>query len=69
MKCLQRTKENMIIFRRVDNLEIVGYTVYDLPGCVIDRKSTTVYIFVSARGAISWKSKKKIMTVSSTMQA
>lgn len=36
----------MLIFRRVNNLEIVGYTDSDLTGCVDDRKSTYGYIFM-----------------------
>ena len=69
MRYLQRTKEYMLVFRRVDNLEIVGYTDSDLAGCVDDRKSTSGYIFMLAGGAISWKSKKQTLVASSTMQA
>lgn len=68
MRYLQRTKEYILVFRRVNNLEIVGYTDSDLVGCVDDRKFTYGYIFMLAGGAILWKSKKQTLVVSSTMQ-
>lgn len=69
MRYLQKTKEYMLAYRRVDDLEIVGYTDSDLGGCLDDRKSTSGYIFMLAGGAISWKSKKQTLVASSTMQA
>lgn len=59
----------MLVSKRIDNLEIVGYTNSDLAGCVDDRKSTSNYIFMLAGGAISWMSKKKTHVTSYTMQA
>lgn len=53
MRYLKRTKEYMLTYRRVDNLEIEGYTDSDLGGCPDDRKSTFGYIFMLAGGAIS----------------
>ena len=58
MRYLQRTKQHMLVYRRVDNLEIIGYTDSDLAGCPDERKSTFGYIFMLAGGAISWTSKK-----------
>lgn len=58
----------MHVFRRVKNLEIVEYTNSDFGGCVDDMKSTSGCIFMLAGGAISWKSKKKTLLASSTMQ-
>lgn len=69
MRYLQRTNEYMLLLRRVDNLEITGYTDFDLAGCVDDRKSTFGYIFMLVGGAISWKSKEKNISASSTMHA
>jgi hypothetical protein len=69
MRYLQGTKEYMLTYKRVDNLEIEGYTDSDLGGCPDDRKSTSGYIFMLAGGAISWKSKKQTIVASSTMQA
>ena len=67
MRYLQRTKDFMIRYRRVDNLEVVGYSDSDFGGCSNDRKSTLGYIFMLASGAISWKSVKQSLTAFSTM--
>ncbi|XP_060965473.1 secreted RxLR effector protein 161-like [Cannabis sativa] len=40
-----------------------------LQGCVVDKKSTSCYIFMMARGVVSWKSVKQTLTTSSTMEA
>ena len=57
----------MLVYRRVDNLEVVGYSDSDFGGCSDDRKSTSGYIFMLAGGAISWKSVKQSLMASSTM--
>ena len=59
----------MLVYRRVDNLEVVGYSDSDFGGCSDDRKSTSGYIFMLAGGAISWKSVKQSLIASSTMYA
>ena len=41
LRYLQRTKEYMLMYRRTDNLEIVGYSDSDFGGCVDSRKSTS----------------------------
>ena len=57
------------MYMRVDNLEVVGYTNSNLGGCPNNRKSTSGFIFMMARGAISWKNKKQTLVASYTMQA
>ena len=57
----------MLVYRRVDNLEVVGYSDSDFSGCSDDRKSTSGYIFMLVGGAISWKSVKQSLMASSTM--
>ena len=57
------------MYRRVDNLEVAGYTNSDLGGCSDDRRSNSGYIFMMAKGAISWKSKKQTLIPSSILQA
>ena len=69
MRYLQRTKNYMLVYRRVDSLEVIGYSDSDFAGCQDDLKSTSGYIFMLAGGAISWKSVKQTLTASSTMQA
>ena len=57
----------MLVYRRVDNLEVVGYSDSDFGGCFDNHKSTSGYIFMLAGGAISWKSVKQSLIASSTM--
>ena len=41
------------MYRRPDNLEVLGYSDSDFAGCVDLRKSTSEYIFMFSGGAIS----------------
>ena len=66
---LKGTKDYMLIYRRTDNLEVVGYSDSDVAGCVDSRKSTSGYVFMLAGGAVSWMSTKQNLTATSTMQA
>ena len=69
MRYLQRTKDYMLGYRKMENLEVLGYTNSNFAGCSDDLKSTSGYIFMMAWGAISWKSVKQTLRASSTMQA
>ena len=69
MRYLQRMKDFMLVYRRVDNLEVVRYSDSDFGDCSDDHKSTSGYIFMLAGGAISWKSVKQSLIASSTMYA
>ena len=53
MRYLQRTKDYMLTYRRSSHLEIVGYSDSDFAGCLDNRRSTSGYIFMLARGAVS----------------
>ena len=59
----------MLMYRRTDNLEVVGYSDSDFAGCVDSRKSTSGYVFMFVGGAVSWRSNKHILTATSTMKA
>lgn len=59
----------MFMYKRSDNLELIGYSDSDFVGCVDSRKSIPGYIFILAGGAICWRSSKQIMTATSTMEA
>lgn len=50
-------------------MEIIGYYEADYNGCQDSRRSTSGYIYLMAGGAISWKSIKQTIIVSSTMAA
>ncbi|WVZ64586.1 hypothetical protein U9M48_014081 [Paspalum notatum var. saurae] len=69
LRYLQGTKNLMLTYRKSNALEIVGYSDADMAGCRDTRKSILCYIFTLARGAISWKSSKQSIVVSSTEYA
>ncbi|WVZ54112.1 hypothetical protein U9M48_004967 [Paspalum notatum var. saurae] len=69
LQYLQGTKSLMLTYRKSNALEIVGYSDADWAGCKDTRKSTSGYIFILARGAISWKSLKQSIVTSSTEYA
>ena len=67
LRYLKGTKDYMQTYKRVENLELVGYTNSDYADFEADRKSTSGYIFMLAGSAVSWKSVKQILMTSSTM--
>jgi transposase InsO family protein len=69
MRYLQGTKDYMLMYRRTDSLEVIGYCDSDFAGCVDSRKSTSGYIFMLAGGAVSWRSVKQSLIATSTMEA
>ncbi|CAL2257772.1 unnamed protein product [Prunus armeniaca] len=50
-----RTKSYNLVYRQVENLELVGYAYADLGGCVDSLKSASGYVFIFGGGAVSWK--------------
>ncbi|XP_074306256.1 secreted RxLR effector protein 161-like [Silene latifolia] len=69
LRYLQGTKNYMLMFRRTENLEVVGYSDSDYAGCIDSRNSTSEYVFMLADGAVSWRSVKQTLTATSTMEA
>ena len=59
----------MLTYRHTDTLRVVGFSDFDYANCVNDKKSTSCYIFMMAKGVVSWKSVKQTLTASSTMEA
>ena len=59
----------MLMYRRTDNLEVIGYSDSDFAGCIDSCKSTSRYIFLMAGGAVSWRSAKQTLTATPTMEA
>jgi hypothetical protein len=68
LRYLEGTKNIMLTYIKSNELKFVGYADADFAGGDL-RKSTSGYIFTLAGGAISWKSSKQTIIVSSTMQA
>ena len=58
---LQGAKDYMLTYRKIDNLEIIGYSDSDYAGCKDTRKSTSRYIFMLSNGPIPWKSHKQFL--------
>ena len=58
----------MLMYRRTDNLEVIGYSNSDYVGYIDSQKSTSGYAFMLVGGAISWKSAKQTLTATSTME-
>ena len=54
MRYLQKTKDYMLTYRKLDQLEIIGYSDSDLSRCRDSMKFTSSYIYLLAGGAISW---------------
>lgn len=46
----------MLVYKQVENLQVVGYSDSDFGGSVDDLKSPSGYIFTLASVAISWSS-------------
>ena len=65
---LQGSKDLMLTYRCTDTLRVVGFSDSDYACCVNDKKSTFGYIFMMAKGAVSWKSIKQTLIASSTME-
>ena len=55
MRYLKRTKDYMLIYKYVEDLQLVGYLDSDIAGCQDEKKSTTGYIFKLAGGVMSLK--------------
>ena len=48
----------MLTYRCTDTLEVVGFSDSDYVGCVDNKNSTLGYIFMMAKGTVSYKSVK-----------
>lgn len=64
---LKRTRDFVLTYRKSDNLEIIGYSDSNFAGFPDSRRSTSGYIFLLARGVVSWKSSKQTLVDPSTM--
>ena len=69
LRYLQGIKNHMLTFRKSDHLEVIGYIDSNFVSCMDTRKSIFGYVYLLARGAISWKSVKKTVIAASNMEA
>ena len=59
----------MLTYRRTNTLEVVGFIDSNYACCMDDKNSTYSYIFMMAKGVVSWKIVKYTLTTSSTTEA
>ena len=52
MRYLQRTKDFVLVYRKLDQLEIIGYSDSDFAGCQDSSRSTLDYVDLLAGDAI-----------------
>ena len=57
------------MYRQTNCLEVIDYSDSNYVGCVDSRKSTSDYIFMLVGGVVSWRSAKKTLIATSTMEA
>lgn len=69
LRYMQRTKGHMLVYKRTDSLELVGYTDSDFAGCKDTSQSTSSFVFMMGGGAVAWKSAKQPSIATSTMFA
>jgi hypothetical protein len=69
LRYIQGTKGLMLIYERLDSLEIVAYSDSDFTGCLDTNRSASGYVFKLAGGAIPWSSSKQTVMTSSTLYA
>ena len=53
LRYLQGTKDLMLIYQHTDTLEVVGFSDSNYVDCFDDNKSTSGYIFIMVKGAVS----------------
>ncbi|RDX88788.1 hypothetical protein CR513_29568, partial [Mucuna pruriens] len=68
MRYLQGAKNYMLMYRHINDLEVIAYFDSDNTSYVDSQKSTSGYIFILVGGAVSWRSAKQILTATSTME-
>lgn len=67
LRYLQGTTTFGILYRMGGSHELIGFTDSDYAGSTKDRRSTSGYVFMLSRAAVTWSSlKKPIVTLSTT---
>ena len=59
----------MLMYRQIDNLEVIGYSDSDYVDCIDSRKSASGHVFMLTDGNVSWRSEKQTLIATSTMEA
>ena len=69
MRYFQKTIDCILMYRQMDNLDVVGYSDIDFGNYVDSRNSASGCIFIMATLAISWSSVKQTLIATSTIEA
>lgn len=69
LRYLSGTRNYMFTYRKINHLEVIGYSDADIVRCFDTRRSTLAYIFLLAGGAVSWRNAKQIIVTLSTFDA
>lgn len=71
LRYLKKTRDYMLVYRRVEDeeLKVQGYVDASYKSDLDDLKSISGYVFMLAKGAVSWKTSKQSLTATSTFQA
>ena len=59
----------MLTYRRFNDLVILGYSDFDFVGYPNDKKPTSRYVFMKAKGLVLWKSVNRSLITTFTMEA
>ena len=57
------------MYKKQGKLEITGFCDSDYGGCVDTRRSTSGYVFMISRGAVTWSSKRQGCVAMSSCEA
>ena len=69
MRYLQGTMDYKLMYRRVDNLEVIETSDVNFDGYDDSQKSMFSYIFMLADGAISWRRARRTLIAIAIMEA
>ena len=68
LRYLQRMNDYMLMYKKMDNLEVNDYSDLDFVGCNDSRKSTSGYIFMFVGRVVPWRNVKHTLIATSTME-
>lgn len=66
---ISATLNYMIIYQDAEEWGVSGYSDSDWAGCRESRKSVSGFVFLCARGTVSWRSKKQTVVAKSSCEA
>ena len=69
MQYLQGIEDFKLTYRRSNHLKIIRYSDFNFASCIDSKKSTFGYVFMLAKGVVSWKSVKQLLIATFTMEA